>query len=125
METHVSILAWRIPMDRGTWWATGHGTQPKKTKNSHMWLMTTIWHAEAVLSHSVCPTLCNLEDCSPLGSSVHRDSPGKKSGVGCHGLLQGIFPTQGLNPHLLHWQADSLPMSHQQSPNHIIMEVFI
>ena len=39
------------------------------------------------------------------------DSPGKHTGVGCHALLQGIFPTQGLNLsllHLLHWQADSL-----------------
>ena len=30
-------------------------------------------------------------------------------------LLQGIFPTQGLTLHLLHWQADSLPLSHQGS----------
>ena len=41
-------------------------------------------------------------DCSLPGSSVHGDSPGKNTGVGCHGLLQGIFPTQGLNPALLH-----------------------
>ena len=46
-------------------------------------------------------------DCSPPGSSVHF--PGKNTGVGCHFLLQGIFPTQGLNLHLLHWLADSLP----------------
>ena len=41
------------------------------------------------------------------------DSPGKNFGVGCHFLLQGIFLTQGLNPHhlcLLHWQAGSLPL---------------
>ena len=47
------------------------------------------------------------------------DFPGKNTGVGCHCLLQGIFPTQGLNPHLLHllhWQADSLPLSRQGSP---------
>ena len=34
--------------------------------------------------------------------------------MGCHSLLQGIFPTQGLNPHhlrLLHWQAGSLPLA--------------
>ena len=37
--------------------------------------------------------------------------PGKNTGVACHFLLQGIFPTQGLNLHLLHWQADSLPLS--------------
>ena len=38
------------------------------------------------------------------------NSPGKNTGVGCHALLQGIFPTQGSNLHLLsllHWQADS------------------
>ena len=35
------------------------------------------------------------------------DSPGKSTGVGS--LLQGIFPTQGSNQSLLHWQADSLP----------------
>ena len=29
------------------------------------------------------------------------DFPGKNTGVGCHSLLQGIFPTQGSNPHLL------------------------
>ena len=34
------------------------------------------------------------------------------SGVGCHFLLQGIFPIQGLNPCLLHWQEDSLPLRH-------------
>ena len=45
------------------------------------------------------------------------DSPGKNNGVGCPALLQGIFPTQELNPHLLHlllWQKDSLPLSSVQ-----------
>ncbi|CAN0465107.1 unnamed protein product [Rangifer tarandus platyrhynchus] len=44
------------------------------------------------------PTLCDPVDCSPPGSSVHGDSPGKNTGVGCHALLQGIFLTQGGNP---------------------------
>ena len=34
-----------------------------------------------------CPTLYNSMDCSPPGSSVHGDSPGKNTGVGCHALL--------------------------------------
>ena len=38
--------------------------------------------------------------------------PDKNAGVGCHFLLQGIFLTQGLNPRLLHWQANSFPLSH-------------
>ena len=49
-----------------------------------------------------CLTLQDPMDCSPPGSSVHGDFPGKKAGVGCHSLLQGIFPTQGLNPGLPH-----------------------
>ena len=44
-----------------------------------------------------CLTLCDRMDCSPLGSSVHGDSPGKNTEVGFHALLQGIFPIQGLN----------------------------
>ena len=40
----------------------------------------------------------------------------KKTGVDCHFLLQWIFLTQGSKPHLLHWQADSLPLSHLRSP---------
>ena len=44
------------------------------------------------------------------------DSPGKNTGVGCHSLFQEIFPTQGLHPHLLYWQVDSLPLSHLRSP---------
>ena len=62
---------------------------------------------------TVCPTLCNPMDCSLPGSSVHGDFWGKNTGVGCHALLQGIFPTQGSNPHLLclfHWQVGSLPL---------------
>ena len=47
------------------------------------------------------------------------DSPDKNTGVGCHALLQGIFPTQGLNPHLLcllHWQVDYLPPEPPEKP---------
>ena len=47
-------------------------------------------------------TLCDSLDCSPPGSSIHGDSPGKNTGVGTCSLLQGIFPTQELNWGLLH-----------------------
>ena len=43
---------------------------------------------------------------------LSMEFPGKNTGMGCHFLLQGIFLTQGLNLGLLHWQADSLPLSH-------------
>ena len=38
--------------------------------------------------------------------------PSKTIGVGCCFLLQGVFPTQGTNPYLLHLHANSLPLSH-------------
>ena len=63
-----------------------------------------------------CLTLCNPMDCSPLGSSVHADSPGKNTGVGCHALLQGIFPTQGSNPGLLHGRQILYQLSYKGSP---------
>ena len=67
-------------------------------------------HAKLLQS---CPTLCSPIDCSLPGPSVHGDSPGKNTGVGCHAFLQGILPTQGSNPrliHLLHWQMGSLTL---------------
>ena len=48
------------------------------------------------------------------------DFPGKNTGVGCHFLLQEIVPTQGSNLHLLHWQADSLPLNHQGSQTWVV-----
>ena len=44
------------------------------------------------------------------------DSPGRNTGVGCHFLLQGIFPTQGLNLGLLHCRQMLYHLSHQGSP---------
>ena len=46
----------------------------------------SVWHYGLQLARLLCP----------------RDSPGKSTGVGCHFLLQGIFPIQIWNPHLLH-----------------------
>ena len=56
------------------------------------------------------------------------DFPGKNTGVSCHFLLQGIFQTQGSNPCLLHWQADSLPLCHQgslRSTDYLIFYIFL
>ena len=64
---------------------------------SHVWLFAAL-----------CLHLCSCE------------SPGKNTGVGCHALLQGIFPTQGSNPcllHPLHWQVGSLPLAPHGKPS--------
>ena len=58
----------------------------------------------------LCLMLYDPMDCSPPGSSVHGIFR-----VGCHFLLQGIFPTQESNPYLLHWRVDSLPPNHPGS----------
>ena len=61
---------------------------------SHVWLLVTPW----TVAHQ-----------APLSMGFSS----MKTGVGCHFLLQGIFSTRGSNPrvlHLLHWQADSLPL---------------
>ena len=62
--------------------------------------MEKIYHQLHVFFCSVaqlCLTLCDPKDCSPSGSSVHGIFQVRNTGVGCHFLLQGIFPTQGLN----------------------------
>ena len=67
-----------------------------------------------------CLTLCNPMDCSPPGSSVHGDSPGKNTGVGSLSLLQGIFLTQELNQGLLNCRWILYQLSYQGSPYVII-----
>ena len=63
----------------------------------------------------LCLTHCDPMDCqAPL--TMEFFFPGKNTRVGCHFLLQGIFPTQGSNPHLLYWQADSLSLYHLGIP---------
>ena len=56
-------------------------------------------------------------DCRPPGSSVYGGSPGKNTGVGCHALLQRIFPTQGSSRGLLHCRRILYQLNHQESPN--------
>ena len=65
-----------------------------------------------------CLTLLQPHRLKPARIFCPWDFPDKNTGVGCHFLLQGLFLIQGLNPHLLHWQVGSLPLSHQGNPPH-------
>ena len=93
--------------------------------------MSVVWQADSSpLSHlgslyyllvlcliaQSCLILCDPMDCSLPSSSVPGVSPGKNSGVGCHALLQEMFPTQGLNPGLLHCMWILYHLSHQGIP---------
>ena len=60
----------------------------------------------------LCPTLCNPMDGSLQGSSVYWISQARILECVVISFSGGIFPIQGLNLCLLHWQADSLPLSH-------------
>ena len=62
----------------------------------------------------LCPTLCNTME--PTRLLCPWDFPGKSTGVGCHFLLQEIFPSQGLNPGPLHCKQTLYHLSHQGSP---------
>ena len=64
----------------------------------------------------LCPVLCDSMDDSPPASSVHQDSPGRSTGVGCRALLQGIFPTQESNWGFLHYRWILYQLSYQGSP---------
>ena len=82
------------------------------------WIYFPVLYSACLVAQS-CLTLCDPMDCSPPGSSVHGDSPGKNTGVGCHALLQGIFLTQGSNPCLLclmHCRQILYLLSHWRSP---------
>ena len=69
-----------------------------------------------VLVAQSCATLCDPMNYSLGGSSVHGDSSGKNTGMGSHALLQGILPTQGLNPGLLHCKQTLYHLNHYGSP---------
>ena len=69
----------------------------------------------SVLVTQSCPTLCVL---------CPWDSPGKTTGVGCHSLLQGIFPTQRSNLGLLNYRQILYQLSHQGDHSFLVDFLF-
>ena len=82
--------------------------------------MCCVW-----LVTQLCPPLCDPLDCNPPASSVHGNSSGKNTGVGCHAFLQGIFPTRGSNPGLPHCWWIFYCLSHQGSPIYVCVCVCV
>ena len=96
-----SLTQWTwVWVKSGSWWWTGRA--------GVLWFMGL-----RGVGHDWETELNWTEDCRLL---CPWDFPGMNTGVGCHFLLQGLFPIQGRNPHLLYWKADSLSLSHQESP---------
>ena len=107
------------PMDSGAWRATVHRVTQSWTWLSGLARSACKRHVCtvccAMLSHSVTSNSLRPMDCRPPSSSPWGSS-GKNTGVNWHALLQGIFPTQGSNPCLLHSRWTLYHLSHQGSP---------
>ena len=115
------MAALNIPVEAGEKLQPGENVPGKEYS---MCKGTVIWNSVSCLclvTHS-CLTLCKPMDCRSPGSSVHGDSPGKNTGVGCHALLQGIFPTQGSNTGLTHCRGILYCLSHEVSPTYRVWE---
>ena len=113
--THSNILAWRIP------WTIVHGVAKSQTQwnevGSILFSLKGLIEACCAVLCLVtqsCPTLCNSVDFSLPGLPVHGHSLGKNTWVGCRALLQGIFPTQGSNPRLLHYKQILCHLSYRE-----------
>ena len=65
-------------------------------------LWATLCMSVCMLFAQLCPTVLWPQGLWPIKLLCPWNSPGKNTGVGCHSLFQGIFPTQGLNLGLLH-----------------------
>ena len=90
------------------------GKRTSKALMSRIYANTSRPRARSVVSNSL--QLYGLQPTRLLGP---WDSPGTNTTAGCCFLLQGVFLAQGSNLHLLHWQVDSLPPSHQGRPTNV------
>ena len=79
----------------------------------HFLVLSRLVLSDSLQPHGLWP---NLMDCSPPGSSVPGDSPGKNTGVGCHAILQRIVPTRGSNPDLLNCRWILYCLNHKGNP---------
>ena len=70
----------------------------------------------AMISHPGVSDCLQAHGLQPARLLCPWDSPGKNTRVGCHALLQGIFPTQGASSGLLHCRQILYCLSHQGSP---------
>ena len=89
------------------------------------WVEFPVLYSRSSLTISFIYSIVQTHGHQPTRLFCPWNFPGKSTGVGYPFLLQGIFPTQGLNPHLLYWQADPLSLGHLGSPIYICSSVYI
>ena len=122
------LKSWQL-IKVSIWWIL---EEKKMNYNSIIWF--SLLSKEQISSNNMLVSICMVSCISltlwPDGLEPARllcpwDSPGKSTGEGCHALLQGIFLTQGSNPHLLRllqWQVGSLPLAPHAKPSKIQVE---
>ena len=76
------------PMDRGAWWGWVQSLGLQRVRHDLATVLCLVTQS--------CPNLFDPRHCTPPGSSVHRDSPGKNTGVGCPALLDLVTKQQQL-----------------------------
>ena len=107
---------------------TGKITYTHTHTHTHCQLNCQLYTCVCVLRHFSRVRLCDPMDCSPPTRLLCLwNSPGKNTGVGCHALLQGVFPTQGSTLYLQHWQVGSLPLTPPGKPptNYLYFQINI
>ena len=124
VTTHTKGHCMRRQMDQFSWpWWSSHNIyiyHVAHLKSIQFYLSSIFqqsWGKKYLVSE-LCPALCDSRDCNPSSFSVHGISQAYWSWLPFP--FPGHLPkprTQGWNPCLLHWQADSLPLSHQGSPD--------
>ena len=115
-----SVTAWtvahQVPLSmkfsRQEYWSGLSFPPPRDLPDPGIKLPFLDTESESEVAQS-CPTVWD-----PMDTRLLRpwDFLGKSTGVGCHFLLQGIFPTQGSNPGVPHCRQTVYRLSHQGSP---------
>ena len=125
-----NVLGWLYLMF-SLWWSFIHQTLLRdlgtkghvlQGRETHVWTTLRL-REKSVLKvtetqRSVCICACSVasDSVTPWTHQILWDFPGNNTGMHCHFLLQGVFLTQGSNPRLLHWQADSFTTEPQLTP---------
>ena len=92
---------------------------PRKNKRQWCYLSDLMFPASFHLKINLWQdSMTSLLSASPL---LYPYPPQRRVGELSCSIAHGIFPDQGWNPRLLHWQADSLPLSHQGSPESLFL----